>query len=128
MFSVIIIGILLSLSGLLLIVAFVFSKLKCKTAVEARVSELVKKTVPFRGTRIVYYTPVFSYSVNGKTYTAKANLQTRDKNRFPEGQIFTVYLDTANPESIRLGGNIPFLIAGIIFLAAGTLFIVVNFM
>lgn len=122
----IVLGIILALAGVLLIAAFLNSKRKCTARVEATVSEILVKAMPRRGYSVNYYTPVFTYTVDGTAYSEKADLFTKDAKLFAVGQKATVFVDPANPAAMRYGSVIGFLIAGIVLALAG-LFIIVLF-
>lgn len=114
-----IIGIILALIGLLLVVAFVSSRVRCTVKTEATVTSLSVKKLPLRGGSINQYTPVFTYTANGKAYTAKADQATFQANRFSVGEKLTVFVNPNDPANVRYGNNLGFLIAGFLLAAAG---------
>lgn len=122
----IIIGITLTMLGILLLISFLLSRIKCKTVTEAIVCKIIVKKRYFRGRTIKEYTPVFEYSVNGKKYTYKADSSTRNSNKFFKGQTLNIYIDPKQPDAARYGSNAVYCIAGIIFAAAGMFFLILS--
>ena len=119
-------GIILTVIGLLLLFACVFSYTRCRVRTEAVVSRVNVKKTYLRGTTLREFTPVFTYTVNGKQYTAQSYVTTRKPDRYTVGQTVTVYTDARNPENMRYGSHIGFLCAGIVLTAAGALLIVLT--
>ena len=127
--KLIVLSIIMSLTGLLLLAAILNSRIKCRTRVEATVSDIIIDKLPTRGgTYVKQYTPVFSYSVNGKTYTGKADTTTMKAEKYFIGQTVSVYVDSDYPEAMRYGSNFGILLAGLVFLAIGVLILVLYFM
>ena len=124
----IVLGCILDLLGVLLILAFAVSRIKCTTAVAAVVSHIDIKKMTVRGSTVKRYLPTFTYTVNGKEYTAKADSDTADARKFIVGQTVTIYTDINNPTVIRYGSNSGFLTAGIILTAVGIGIIVLSFL
>lgn len=124
----IIVGILLTLVGLLILIAFAVSRISCRTPIEAVVSKVLVSKRPGRGRTISDYTPVFSYEVEGKTYSGKADSSTTDVKRFTVGQRVSIFIDPAHPAKFRYGSNVGFLLAGLVITALGVLFIVLFFL
>ena len=122
-----IVGMILSVIGILLIVAFLMSRLRCRTLTRAAVSKISEQKRYYKGRVITDYIPVFEYSVNGKKYTYKADSSTRDPNRFYIGQELNLYIDAKHPETARYGSNAGYCIAGILFAAVGIFFLVLAF-
>ena len=124
----IVLGIILALVGVLLIAAVINSKGKCTMRVEATVSDVIVKVMPRRGYSVNYYTPVFSYTVDGAAYSTKADLSTKDEKQFAVGQKATVLVNPADPAMMRYGSTAGFLIAGVVLALAGLFFIVLFFL
>lgn len=122
----IVVGIILAAIGLLLIIAFICNRLKCRIKVEASVKKLAEQSVTLRGSTVKQYIPVFIYMVDGVTYTASANTATTKKDKFTVGQKLTIHANPKNPSSIRYGSNLGFLLAGLVFAGLGALFIVLS--
>lgn len=122
------IGVVLTLIGVLLVISFLTSRIRCKTAIEATVGKITEKKRFFRGRTIIDYTPFFEYTVNEKKYTYKADSSTTEKAKFFKGQKVTVFIDPKHPEKARYGNNTGFFIAGIVFAAAGIFVLVLNLM
>ncbi len=118
------IGIIIAVIGLLLIVSFIFSRLRCNEKTEATVSKVSAKKIYLRGRIANEYTPVFTYFSNGKKYTAKSDISTFDAKRYSVGDKATVYIDAKHPETMRYGSNVSYLIAGIVLAALGIFIIV----
>lgn len=123
----IIIGILLTLLGLILISSFLFSIIKCKTETPAVIEKIIVKKRYSRGINIKYCTPVFSYTVNNKKYTTKADFFTLNSKKYFVGQNVIVYTDVNNPNRMRYGSNISFCIEGLAFSALGIFIIILTF-
>ena len=120
----IVLGSILLIIGGLLIISFILCKTKCRTKVEATVSEIEVKKTPLRGTTLKQYTPIFAYMLNGKKYTAKAEIATCKKEMFFIGQNITIFVNPNNPESVRYAHNWGFLLTGIaLALVGGLIFI-----
>lgn len=124
----IVLGILLALVGVLLIVACGNNKAKCTMRVEATVSSISVKVLPRRGYSVKYYTPIFSYTVDGANYSTKADLSTKDVKQFAVGQKATVLVNPADPAMMRYGSTAGFLIAGIVLALVGLFVIVLCFL
>ena len=123
-----VVGMVVVIIGLLLIIAFAISRARCKTRIEATVSSLAKKSMYFRGRTVTDTTPVFTYTVNGREYTYKAEMSTTNRKRFAVGQKEFIYINENNPEEARFGSNMGFLLFGIVLLLIGAAFIVLTFM
>lgn len=122
----IVLGIVLSLIGVLMIVSLAMSKIKCRTAIEATVSKITEKSTTLRGSTIKSYSPVFTYSFGGRQYTAKSDVSTRNPDKYTVGQKLTVFTDEAHPENVRYGSNVGILFGGLVFALLGALFIVLS--
>lgn len=123
-----ILGLLVAAVGALMIAAFVSSYLRCRTRVEATVCRVETKSHYFRGQTIREYIPVFSYSVGGKTYTAKADVSVRNPDRFAVGQKETLFVSARQPSVFRFGSHVPVLLWGLIFFACGVGVLILRFM
>lgn len=120
----IILGSIIAVIGLLFVVAFAISRARCKTKIEATVSRLSEKTMTVRGTTVKDITPIFTYTVNGKEYTYKAEMSTTKRKRFAVGKKEFIYINDKHPEEARFGSNFGFLVFGIGCVLAGALFVV----
>ena len=124
----IVLGIVLLVIGLLLVIAFLSSRIRCNTQIPAVVVRVIEKKQYVKGRTVFDCTPVFGYTVNSKEYTAKADLSTSDPKKFTVGQAVTIYVDTEHPENIRYGSNAGFCIAGLVLAALGIFVMVLYFM
>ena len=124
----IVLGIILALVGVLLIAAYVNGRAKCTMRADATVSRIIVKTLPRRGYSVNYYTPVFSYTVDGAEYSTRADLSTKNEKEFAVGQKATVLVNPADPSMMRYGSTVGFLLAGVVLALAGLFIIVVFFL
>ena len=124
--AMIIIGSVITIIGLLFVVAFATSRAKCKTRTQATVSRLATKSIKLRGRTVTDITPIFTYTVNGKEYTYKAEMSTTNRKRFTVGQKEFIYINEKKPEEARFGNNLGFLLFGICCVLVGALFIVLS--
>ena len=122
----IIIGSVITIIGLLFVVAFATSRAKCKTRTQATVSRLATKPIKLRGRTVTDTTPIFTYTVNGKEYTYKAEMSTTNRKRFTVGQKEFIYINDKHPEEARFGNNLGFFLCGFVFILIGTAFIVLS--
>ncbi len=120
------IGIIIAVGGLLFIVAFGISRARCKTRIEATVCKLATKSMKLRGRTVTDTTPIFSYSVNGKEYTYKAEMSTASRKRFCVGQKEFIYINEKHPEEARFGSNLRFLLCGIVLFLLGAALIALS--
>lgn len=123
-----VIGIIISVIGLLFVVAFAISRARCKMRIEATVSRLATKSIKLRGRTVTDTAPTFTYTVNGKEYTYKAEMSTTNRKRFTVGQKEFIYINDKHPEEARFGNNLGFLVFGICCVLVGTFFIVLSVM
>ena len=124
--TMIIIGSVITIIGLLFVVAFVISRARCKTRTEATVSRLATKSIKLRGRTVTDTTPIFTYTVNGKEYTYKAEMSTTNRKRFTVGQKEFIYINDKHPEEARFGNNLGFLLFGFCCVLVGAVFIVLS--
>lgn len=122
-----VLGIVLTAIGLLLIFAFSYGRIKCKTETEAVIVKVIEKKYYHRGRITKDCTPVFSYTVRGKEYSAKAESSTSNPDKYHVGQKVTVYVDDANPENVRFGSSVGFFIAGVVIALLGVFTLVLVF-
>lgn len=122
----IVVGIIISVIGLLFVVAFAISRARCKMRIEATVSRLATKSMKLRGRTVTDTTPIFTYTVNGKEYTYKAEMSTANRKRFAVGQKEFIYINDKHPEEARFGNNLGFLVCGICCVLVDALFIVLS--
>ena len=122
----IIIGIIIAVIGLLFVVAFAISRARCKMRIEATVSRLATKSMRYRGITVTDTTPIFTYTVNGKEYTYKAEMSTTNRKRFAVGQKEFIYINDKHHEEARFGNNFGFLLFGICCVLVGAVFIVLS--
>lgn len=123
-----VLGIVLTVIGLLLLLAFLLSRIRCRTETEAEIVRFIEKKHFFRGRTVIDRTPVFGYTVNGKKYTAKSDHSSSDPKKYSVGQKLTIFIDADHPESIRHGSNIGFCITGIVLALLGIFVIVLVFL
>lgn len=123
----IVLGIVLTVIGFLLLCAFFSGRIRCRTATEAVIVRIIEKKRYFKGRTIRECTPVFSYTVNGKEYTAKTDRSYSDPKKFAVGQKLIVFTDDDQPERVRYGSNTGFCITELIFALAGIFIIVLVF-
>lgn len=122
----IVIGIIISVIGLLFVVAFATSRSKCKMRIEATVSRLATKSMKLRGRTVTDITPIFTYTVNGKEYTYKAETSTTNRKKFAVGQKEFIYINDKHPEEARFGNNLGFLFCGFVFILLGAVVIALS--
>lgn len=123
-----IVGIVLSVIGVLVLASVLVSRIKCKTAVEAVVSRVSVKKSYLRGKTYKFSTPVFTYIYNNKKYTQKANISTLKTGKYSVGDTFTVYIDPKNPAAMRFGANSGVIVCGALLLTAGLILTVCYFL
>lgn len=124
----IILGIVLCVIGFLLIISFLLSRIRCKTKTEAVITKIIEKKRYYRGRTIKECTPVFTYTIDNKKYTEKADFSTLNSKKFSVGQKINVFIDVNHPEKVRFGSNIGFCIAGIVFALLGIFIVILFFM
>lgn len=124
----IVLGIILALLGCLLLSSVLYTKIQCRTRVEAVVSRVEQKKLPVRGGSKTLYTPVFSYTVDGKKYTVKADLTTKDAKRYGAGQKEFVFIDSRHPDIMGYGSTFGFFLTGLCLLAIGVAILVLCFL
>ena len=124
----IIIGIIIAVFGLLLIVSFMISRIKCRTETKAVIVKIIEKKSYHRGRTIIDCTPVFTYTVNGKEYTSKAESSTSNPKKYFVGQEVIVFTDANDPGVVRFGSNTGFGVAGAVIALLGIFVIVLCFM
>ena len=124
----IVVGIIISVIGLLLVVSFVISRSRCRTRIEATVTGLDEKSMKLRGRTVRDITPVFTYTVDGKDYTYKAEMSTTNRRRFSVGQKETVFINEKHPSEARFGSNVGFLLFGLVLTFVGAAVIILSFM
>lgn len=112
-------GIIICVIGLLLLAAYLSDILLCRTRIDAVIVRCKTKKFYFRGVTRTEYTPVFTYTVDGKSYTATAYRSTKDPNRFRKGQTIQVCINPRRPASVRYGSYIGFLVSALILIALG---------
>lgn len=118
-----VVGIIISVIGLLLIIAKVMTYIKCTVQINATVVELEKEYTFFRGVEHTHYRPVVRYAVDGKSYTEKAHFRTYRKTKYPIASVIKICYNPKNPEQMRFVGH-PFpLPLGLVFLFIGTVLI-----
>ena len=120
----IVLGIIPVVIGVLLLCAFLSSLIGCRTETEAVIVRIHEKKRFWKGRTIYDCTPEFSYTVNGKEYTAKTESSYSDPKKFSVGQKLTVFIDASHPERVRYGSNVGFGITGIVLALIGIFIIV----
>lgn len=123
-----IVGILLSLLGILCFSGAIQNNKACSLSVTAKVIGMEKDEHSYwRGT--YRYFPTFSYTVNGKEYVIKDEFSaTRSKSKYRVGGEIIIKCDPENPEEIKVGVKLSPYIIGIVFAAIGVLLIVCYFL
>ena len=123
-----VVGIILAGIGLLLLAAKVKTYIKCTVPIHATVVNLEKEYTHFRGVAYTRYRPVVGYSVDGKSYTAKAYFRTYRETKYPIGSKMEICYNPKKPEEMRFVGH-PFpLPMGMTFLFVGAVLIWCCFM
>lgn len=117
----IIIGVLFAIFGCLLLISFFISILTCRNRIEASVSKIEKRPFYLRGSSLSFYTPIFKYIIDNKTYIQKADVSTLNKNKFVLDKRIIIYVDKKNPKKMRINNNLNFLILGFVILVVGIL-------
>ena len=118
-----IVGIILSLFGILSIVCGIISKRRCTESVEGVVAGLKDKTFYHRGITTHQITPVIRYSYDGKTYESKAYTSTSDTKKYRVGGRVTVFVNPDKPEEYRMGKAIFPYVFGVILLIPGVVLV-----
>ena len=113
------VAIVITAIGVLILAAFIYTRTCCNTPIEATVSKIREQKHYYRGRTTWEYTPEFTYVVDGKKYTSKADSPTRDANRYEVGQKLRVFYDPRHPENTRVTGNLGFFAVGLVLTAAG---------
>ncbi len=121
----IIVGILITITGILLTLAFIIGRITCSMRAEATVSKILETSITMRGRKLKEYTPEFTYIINGKTFTDKAETPSRKKDKYIVGQKVTVYVNPKHPEKTWFGNNLGFLFLGLaaVVIGAGLIFL-----
>lgn len=118
-----VVGIIISVIGLLLIMAKVTTYIRCNVPINATVVKLEIEYTFFRGVEHTHYRPVVRYVVDGKSYTEEAYFRTYRKMKYPIDSEMKIYYNPKNPELIRFVGH-PFpLPLGLVFLLIGAVLI-----
>ncbi|MCI6616666.1 DUF3592 domain-containing protein [Ruminococcus sp.] len=118
-----VVGIIISVIGLLLIMAKVTTYIKCNVPINATVVKLEIEYTFFLGVEHTHYRPVVRYVVDGKSYTEEAYFRTYRKMKYPIDSEMKIYYNPKNPELIRFVGH-PFpLTLGLVFLLIGAVLI-----
>ncbi|MCQ2355052.1 MAG: hypothetical protein MJ102_08160 [Clostridia bacterium] len=78
-----------------------------------------------KGRTISECTPVFSYTVNGKEYTAKTDRSYSYPKKFSVGRKLIVFTDADHPEKVRYESNTGFCIDVSIAASVG-IFIIIS--
>ena len=112
-------GIIICVIGLLLLAAYLSDILLCRTRIDAVIVGCKTKKYYLRGVTRTEYTPVFTYTVDGKSYTATAYRSTKDPDRFRKGQTIQVCINPRRPASVRYGLYIGFLVSALILIVLG---------
>ena len=114
-----VVGIILAAIGLLLIMAKVMTYIKCTVPINATVVKLEKEYTFFRGVEHTHYRPIVGYVVDGKSYTEKAYVRTRQKTKYPIGSKMKLCYNPRNPKETRFVGQLFPLPMGLAFLLIG---------
>ncbi len=123
-----IVGIILSVLGLLSIISGILSKIRCTVPVEGIVSDLKDKTFYHRGITTHDITPTVKYDYNGKTYESKAATSTSNTKKYRIGASVRILVDPKSPESFVLGKPVFPYVFGVILLLPGVFLIVCYFL
>lgn len=123
-----VIGLILSLAGILLLLGEIRDSAACSQSVTARVIRMEKDAQSYwRGT--FRYYPVFSYAVNGETYIRKAKASpTRNKNKYRIGEELAIRYSPEHPEHFRTGARVSAYLISMVLLAIGITLIVCCFL
>ena len=117
------VGIILAGIGLLLIMAKVLTYIKCTVPINATVVKPEKEYTYFRSVEHAHYRPVVGYTVDGKSYTEKADFRTYRKTKYQVGSEMEICYNPKNPKEMRFVGH-PFpLPLGLVFLLIGAVLI-----
>ena len=122
----IVLSIILLSVGLIIILAYIFSLIRCSIKTPAFISKIEEKDIPSRSHKLKEYYPVFTYTYNNKKYSEKANVSTNNKLKFKLNEKVFVYLNPKHPELIRYGKNTIYLLPGILFILSGVFFLVLS--
>ncbi len=119
-----IVGIILTLFGIGYPILKIKHRLSCSARITARVSKVQKShETHHRGHSYRYYTPWFTFTVNGKEYTVKSDTETRLHQKYSVGKEFVIRYNPNNPEEIAVGISLLPYLCGVLFTAFGVTFI-----
>lgn len=120
-------GIVVGAAGIVLIVAFIITRIKCSESAVASVSRIEKSDLYVRGSKTHRYRPVYSYAVNDKKYECEAPFDTSSAKKYAEGDNAIIFYNPKKPETICFKGRIVPVLWGILFLFIGLFFSVLYF-
>ena len=120
-------GIVVAILGLFIVIGQVRMLCLCRTDMDAVITSVKKETTKVRGSSIHSFRPQFSYSVNDKQYEGTAPFTTKNKDKYKSGDMLKILISAAHPELYRIKGRVGLLIAGVIILGVGLLFVILNF-
>lgn len=118
-----VIGVILSIFGLLSIVSGFYANKNCTAIVDAKITELKDKTSYYKGVTTHNFSLVISYVLNGNTYESKVNDSTRDGEKYHMGKTITVMVDPKHPERMLLKKTISQFVFGAILLIPGVILV-----
>ncbi len=109
-----IVGIIFTIFGVGYPALKISHRLACSQKVTATVSKLNKTaTYHHRGRTSHRYIPSFTYTVDGKQYTAKADIETQNTAKYAKGKEFIIRYNPKKPEEISVGVSVfPYLSGG----------------
>lgn len=120
-------GIVVAILGLIIVIGQMRMLLLCRTHIDAEITSVRRGTTKVRGSSIHSYRPQFSYNINDKKYEGTAPFTTKKKDKYNPGDVLRILVSEANPEMYRFRGRVGTLIAGIVILGAGLLFVILFF-
>lgn len=121
-------GIICALIGIVVLAVKLRLRIRCSRRTDAVIINLQADYTMLRGTKVYTYCPEFSYTVDGKEYQGIAPFSTSKKDKYRIGDPLPVYINPADPEDYDFRGKPGLVIAGVLLLGVGLLFVILNFM
>lgn len=118
-----IIGIFLSVFGLLSILSGFYANKNCIATVDAKITGLKDKASYYRGITTHNFTLEIRYTFNGKVYESKMKQSTRDARKYHIGKTLQVLVNPKQPESVLLKKTVFPFVFGLIVLIPGAILV-----
>ncbi|MCR4616077.1 MAG: DUF3592 domain-containing protein [Clostridiales bacterium] len=123
-----IVGIIFLIFGIGGIGAAISNKVSCTENVTATISNVKIKRYNIRFHLLVTYSPVFTYTFDGKKYTVNADLSTLRSKKYEKGNEFAIKVNPKDPKEIYAGSNLSLTLFGIFCAVAGITMIICFFL